>query len=128
MVEGCFFCLNRVFAYFGNDFICKKSVIIIFVNLKTTSCFQPLKPIENETFVDWFTRNKTMLEQQNPELSPSELTRHGIKQFKTLQGKPTNSDNGPKRKLDDGTNGTETPVSSAPKQSKLSAFAFSKKT
>lgn len=79
--------------------------------------------------MDWFTRNKTVLEKQNPDLGPSELTRHGIKLFKTVQGKPTsNSDNGPKRKLEEDTNGTKTHVTNAPKQSKLSAFAFQKKT
>ncbi|KAJ8735714.1 hypothetical protein PYW07_007334 [Mythimna separata] len=89
---------------------------------------EPLAPLEGETFVDWFTRNKTVLEKQNPDLGPSELTRHGIKLFKTVQGKATNgTENGPKRKLDEDTNGSDT-VISTPKQSKLSTFAFVKKS
>lgn len=90
---------------------------------------QPSTPLEGETFVDWFTRNKSILERQNPELGPSELTRHGIKMFKTIQGKATNNtENGPKRKLDEDSNGTESVVTNTPKQSKLSAFAFQKKS
>ncbi|KAF9801546.1 hypothetical protein SFRURICE_015040 [Spodoptera frugiperda] len=89
----------------------------------------PSTPLEGETFVDWFTRNKSILERQNPELGPSELTRHGIKMFKTIQGKATNNtENGPKRKLDEDGNGTESVVTNTPKQSKLSAFAFQKKS
>ncbi|XP_049691894.2 WD repeat and HMG-box DNA-binding protein 1 [Helicoverpa armigera] len=88
----------------------------------------PLTPLEGETFVDWFTRKKSVLEKQNPELGPSELTRHGIKLFKTVQGKAATNENGPKRKLDEETNGTDIQVTNAPKQSKLSAFAFQKKT
>ncbi|KAH9641783.1 hypothetical protein HF086_003909 [Spodoptera exigua] len=89
----------------------------------------PSAPLEGETFVDWFTRNKSILERQNPELGPSELTRQGIKIFKTVQGKgANNTENGPKRKLDEDTNNTETHVVNAPKQSKLSAFAFQKKS
>ncbi|CAH0592617.1 unnamed protein product [Chrysodeixis includens] len=88
----------------------------------------PLTPIGSETFVDWFTRNKSVLETQNPGLGPSELTRHGIKLFKTVQGKnAASSENGPKRKLDEDSNGTDPVVSNAPKQSKLSSFAFQKK-
>lgn len=85
-----------------------------------------MKPQEGETFVDWFARNKAVFEQQNPELTPSELTRLGVKTFKTIQTKAP-IENGNKRKLDDETNGTDPPVSSAPKQSKLSAFSFQKK-
>ncbi|XP_049875326.1 WD repeat and HMG-box DNA-binding protein 1 [Pectinophora gossypiella] len=96
----------------------------------------PMKPVEGETFMDWFARNKTTLEQENPELTPSELTKHGVRAFKALQTKNVPKDdtnkakNGTpetnKRKLDE-VNG-DTPVSSAPKQSKLSAFAFAKKS
>ncbi|XP_072941317.1 WD repeat and HMG-box DNA-binding protein 1 [Epargyreus clarus] len=87
----------------------------------------PLKPLDGETFVDWFSRNKPALEQQNPELTPSELTRHCVRTFKNIQSKNgSNSENGQKRKLEDDVN--DSPVTSAPKQSKLSAFAFQKKT
>ncbi|CAG9796474.1 unnamed protein product [Diatraea saccharalis] len=84
----------------------------------------PLKPHDGETFVDWFSRNKQILEQQNPEMTPSELTRQGVRMFKVVQSKGTDSN---KRKLED-VNGPDTPVTSAPKQSKLSAFAFQKKS
>ncbi|CAG9135627.1 unnamed protein product [Plutella xylostella] len=89
----------------------------------------PLKPNAGETFVDWFSRNKSILEQQNAELTPSELTRHGIKAFKSLQTKPSEvtSESSQKRKLEDQIDDTP-PVTNAPKQSKLSAFAFQKKT
>lgn len=79
----------------------------------------PLKVLEGETFVDWFTRNKTTLEQQNPELGPSEMTRHGIKLFKTMQVKPTMiSENGNKRKLDDDAGGSDSQSNHTTKQSK----------
>lgn len=87
---------------------------------------QPLKPLDGETFVDWFSRNKQTLEQQNPEFTPSELTRHGVRLFKTVQAKTGEASN--KRKREDEVNGTDPPVASASKQSKLSAFAFQKKT
>ncbi|XP_048489495.1 WD repeat and HMG-box DNA-binding protein 1 [Plutella xylostella] len=89
----------------------------------------PLKPNAGETFVDWFSRNKAILEQQNADLTPSELTRQGIKTFKTLQTKPSEvaSESSQKRKLEDQIDDTP-PVTNAPKQSKLSAFAFQKKT
>lgn len=86
--------------------------------------FQPLKPNEGETFVDWFSRNKSALEKENPSLTPSELTRHCVRTFKSLQTK--NTENGLKRKLNESME--ETPVTNTPKQSKLSAFAFLKKT
>lgn len=96
---------------------------------------QPLQPNDGETFVDWFSRNKTTLETDNPELTPSELTRHCIKTFKTLQGKNTssnqsNGETAQKRKLDDviANGDLVTTVTNAPKQSKLNAFAFQKKT
>lgn len=82
----------------------------------------PLKPQDGETFVDWFSRNKPTLEIQNPELTPSELTRVGVRTFKAFQ-RPA----AVKRKLGDAANG-EPPTTSVPKQSKLSAFAFQKKT
>ncbi|XP_059050858.1 WD repeat and HMG-box DNA-binding protein 1 [Achroia grisella] len=89
----------------------------------------PLKPLEGETFVDWFSRNKQTLEQQQPELTPSELTRHGVRMFKSIQTKANNNEtNGQKRKIDDLTETSDPPVTSASKQSKLSAFAFQKKT
>ncbi|CAH0727458.1 unnamed protein product, partial [Brenthis ino] len=88
------------------------------------SAADSLKPNDGETFVDWFSRNKSLLEQQNPQLTPSELTRHCVRKFKDLQTKNTESSQ--KRKIDEEVD--ETPVTSAPKQSKLSAFAFSKKT
>ncbi|XP_039757600.1 WD repeat and HMG-box DNA-binding protein 1 [Pararge aegeria] len=83
-----------------------------------------LKPNEGETFVDWFSRNKSSLEKENPDLTPSELTRHCVRTFKALQSK--NTDNGLKRKLNESIE--EPPLANAPKQSKLSAFSFSKKT
>ncbi|CAH2102314.1 unnamed protein product [Euphydryas editha] len=84
----------------------------------------PLKPLDGEVFVDWFSRNKSLLEQQNSELTPSELTRHCVRKFKNLQTKT--NENGQKRKLDNEVD--DPPVTNAPKQSKLSAFAFSKTT
>ncbi|XP_026758868.2 WD repeat and HMG-box DNA-binding protein 1 [Galleria mellonella] len=89
----------------------------------------PLKPLDGETFVDWFSRNKQTLEQQHPELTPSELTRQGVRMFKSIQTKTnSNETNGQKRKIDDVTEISDAPVTSAPKQSKLSAFAFQKKS
>ncbi|KAI5644928.1 minichromosome loss protein, mcl1, middle region domain-containing protein [Phthorimaea operculella] len=99
----------------------------------------PMQPHEGEKFTDWFARNKTSLEQEHPALSPSELTKQAIKTFKTLQtkvapiengdkvqnGEKINGDSGNKRKIEEVI---DSPVTSAPKQSKLSAFAFSKKT
>ncbi|KAJ2948140.1 hypothetical protein O0L34_g9942 [Tuta absoluta] len=93
----------------------------------------PIKPNEGEKFTDWFARNKTSLEQENPTLSPSELTKQAIKTYKTLQTKLASIENGDKiqngdsnkRKIEEVN---DSPVASAPKQSKLSAFAFSKKT
>ncbi|OWR47950.1 acidic nucleoplasmic DNA-binding protein 1 [Danaus plexippus plexippus] len=82
-----------------------------------------LKPADGETFVEWFSRNKSILEKQNPDLTPAELTRHCVRTFKSSQNKVL--ENGQKRKLGEDD---ETPATSAPKQSKLSAFAFSKKT
>lgn len=89
----------------------------------------PLKPINGETFVDWFSRNKTTLEEQNLDLTPAELTRHCIKTFKSLQiqHNTNGTEIGQKRKLDDANGDTLTTVTSAPKQSKLSSFAFQKK-
>lgn len=94
-----------------------------------------MTPQDGESFVDWFSRNKTTLEEEHAELTPSELTRHGIKLFKSVQSKNGSNekghnerngiDNGNKRKLDD-ANGEA--VTSAPKQSKLSAFMCTKKT
>ena len=81
-------------------------------------------PTDGETFVDWYSRNKSALETENPDLTPSELTRHSMRKFKELKTKYP--ENGQKRKLDDEAD--ESPVTNAPKQSKLSAFAFSKKT
>lgn len=61
-------------------------------------------------------------------MTPSEVSRLGIRTFKNLQGKNGTPESTQKRKLGDETNGTEdTPIASAPKQSKLSAFAFQKK-
>lgn len=89
----------------------------------------PLKPINGETFVDWFSRNKTTLEEQNLDLTPAELTRHCIKTFKSLQiqHNTNGTEIGQKRKLDDANGDVLTTVTSAPKQSKLSSFAFQKK-
>lgn len=96
---------------------------------------QPMKPQDGESFVDWFSRNKTTLEEEHAELTPSEITRHGIKLFKSVQSKSDSNEkgsderncteNGNKRKLDV-ANGEA--VTSAPKQSKLSAFMYPKKT
>ncbi|XP_041975465.1 WD repeat and HMG-box DNA-binding protein 1 [Aricia agestis] len=88
----------------------------------TTENDDPLKPNAGETFMDWFTRNKSVLEQQNPGLTPSELTRQSVRTFKSIQA--SNTENSQKRKLEEDI--SDTPVTSAPKQSKLSAFAFSK--
>lgn len=91
--------------------------------------FQPLKPLDNETFIDWFTRNKSVLEEQNPDLTPSELTRTGVRMFKSVQTKNgTQAEGSQKRKLDDETNGIDSLITSVPKQSKLSAFSFQKKS
>lgn len=94
-----------------------------------------MKPQDGESFVAWFSRNKTTLEEDNAKLTPSELTRHSIKLFKGAQSKNDTiengdderkeNENGNKRKLDD-ANGDI--VISAPKQSKLSAFMCTKKT
>lgn len=81
--------------------------------------------------MDWFARNKSALEEQNPDLTPSELTRNGVRMFKTVQSKNDLStpETSNKRKIDDVSNGVDQPaVTNAPKQSKLSAFAFQKKT
>ncbi|KAG6450529.1 hypothetical protein O3G_MSEX006602 [Manduca sexta] len=94
----------------------------------TTENNDPLKPRVGESFMDWFGRNKTTLEQQNSELTPSELTRHGVRMFKNIQANDNNTPDSKKRRLDEETNSSDSPVTSAPKQSKLSAFAFQKKT
>ncbi|XP_053622607.1 WD repeat and HMG-box DNA-binding protein 1 [Plodia interpunctella] len=86
-----------------------------------------LKPLEGETFVDWFSRNKKTMEQESPDLTPSELTRNAVRMFKSIQSKPSSDTSGNKRKLDDHSDPTNPPVTNAPKQSKLSAFAFQKK-
>ncbi|XP_013197193.2 WD repeat and HMG-box DNA-binding protein 1 [Amyelois transitella] len=86
----------------------------------------PLKPLDGETFVIWFDRNKKALEQESPDLTPSELTRNAVRMFKSLQTK-TSDTNGNKRKLDEHSDATDPPITNAPKQSKLSAFAFQKK-
>ncbi|XP_050666670.1 WD repeat and HMG-box DNA-binding protein 1 [Leptidea sinapis] len=103
----------------------ERTLVEVHATDTNTSSDDALKPLEGETFMDWFTRNKPLLEQSQPELTPAELSRHGIKTFKSSQTKIT-SENGQKRKLDEST---EDPVvTNAPKQSKLSAFAFQKKT
>ncbi|KAL0901352.1 hypothetical protein ABMA27_006631 [Loxostege sticticalis] len=88
----------------------------------------PQKPLEGEKFVDWFSRNRSRLEQESPELSPAELTRHAVRAFRQVQGQaaPATPDAAAKRKRED--EASDAPVASAPKQSKLSAFAFQKKT
>lgn len=85
--------------------------------------------MDGETFMDWFARNKSILEEQNPELTPSELTRSGVRMFKSVQTKNGTEipEGSQKRKLDVESNGVEAPVTSVSKQSKLSAFAFQKK-
>ncbi|GBP37504.1 WD repeat and HMG-box DNA-binding protein 1 [Eumeta japonica] len=88
----------------------------------------PLKPNTGETFVDWFSRNKTTLESENPEMTPSELTRHCVRMFKTLQSKNSNAAViVQKRKLEEELSDSTT-VTNAPKQTKLSAFAFQSKS
>ncbi|XP_068626537.1 WD repeat and HMG-box DNA-binding protein 1 isoform X2 [Battus philenor] len=86
----------------------------------------PLTPLNGETFVDWFSRNKSTLGEQNPDLTPSELTRHGIRTFKSVQSKSSTGEGAQKRKLDEASESVS-PIANAPKQSKLSAFAFQKK-
>ncbi|KOB76608.1 Acidic nucleoplasmic DNA-binding protein 1 [Operophtera brumata] len=89
----------------------------------------PLKPTDGESFMDWFTRNKSILEEQNADLTPSELTRTAVRTFKSVQNKNiVQTTETQKRKLDEESNGIDAPVTSAPKQSKLSAFAFQKKS
>ncbi|XP_013135279.1 PREDICTED: WD repeat and HMG-box DNA-binding protein 1 [Papilio polytes] len=98
-----------------------RTLVEVHTNPESTENNDPLTPLEGETFVIWFSRNKSTLEEQHPELTPSELTRQGVRMFKSIQNVPE----GPqKRKLEDSTDGS--PVN-APKQSKLSAFAFQKK-
>ncbi|CAG4978098.1 unnamed protein product [Parnassius apollo] len=88
----------------------------------------PLKPHEGATFVDWFSRYKSILEQQHPDLTPSELTRQCIRTFKSVQSKTcVNGEGAQKRKLEEESS-ADSPIANAPKQSKLSAFAFQKKT
>ncbi|KAJ0182402.1 hypothetical protein K1T71_001771 [Dendrolimus kikuchii] len=102
-----------------------RNLVEVHPTAESTENNDPLKPLVGESFMDWFSRNKTTLEEQNPELTPSELTRHGVKMFKNVQNKDESSkETGQKRKLED-SNGD---VVNAPKQSKLSAFAFHKKT
>ncbi|XP_073957413.1 chromosome transmission fidelity 4 [Choristoneura fumiferana] len=94
----------------------------------TSENTDPATPLEGETFIDWFSRNKSSLESQNPEMTPSEVSRLGIRTFKNLQGKNGTPESSHKRKLGDEPNGADdAPIASAPKQSKLSAFAFQKK-
>lgn len=100
----------------------------IFAIIIAALLFQPQKPLEGEKFVDWFSRNRSRLEQESPELSPAELTRHAVRAFRQVQGQaaPATPDAAAKRKRED--EASDAPVASAPKQSKLSAFAFQKKT
>lgn len=104
----------------------ERNLVEIQSTAETSQNNDPLKPLAGESFVDWFTRNKSILEVKNPEMTPSELTRHGVRTFKDIQNKTESisQESGQKRKLDE-TNGD---VVNAPKQSKLSAFAFQKKT
>lgn len=75
------------------------------VNKKISS-----SPAPEETFVGWFSKEKTNLAVENPDLSPAELTQVALKMFKS---------NKEKRKATDDDGGKR-------KQPKLSAFAFSK--
>ncbi|CAK1540165.1 unnamed protein product [Leptosia nina] len=101
----------------------ERTLVEVHSTAEATENHDPLKPLAGETFVDWFSRNRQTLEQQNPEMTPSELTRHCIRTFKSSQTNPTEGSQ--KRKLDESLE--ESPVTNAPKQSKLSAFAFVKK-
>ncbi|XP_053687150.1 WD repeat and HMG-box DNA-binding protein 1 [Sabethes cyaneus] len=71
-------------------------------------------------FMPWFESNKEQLKQENPDASDAELTKIGMRQFKTLHGSsslPRVSSE--KRKLDDGERG-ESGVA------KLAKFGFTK--
>ncbi|XP_034835904.1 WD repeat and HMG-box DNA-binding protein 1 [Maniola hyperantus] len=102
----------------------ERTLVEVHATKDSSDNCDPLKLHGGETFVDWFSRNKSSLEKENPELTPSELTRHCVRTFKSLQSK--NIENGLKRKLNESIE--EPPVVNAPKQSKLSTFAFSKKS
>ncbi|KPJ08679.1 WD repeat and HMG-box DNA-binding protein 1 [Papilio machaon] len=98
-----------------------RTLVEVHTTPETMENNDPLTPLEGETFVLWFSRNKSTLEEQHPELTPSELTRQGVRMFKSIQ----NVTEGPqKRKLEDSTDAS---VTNASKQSKLSSFAFQKK-
>ncbi|KAL4716859.1 hypothetical protein ACJJTC_012670 [Scirpophaga incertulas] len=103
----------------------ERTLIEVHASNDQTENEDPLKPQNGESFVDWFARNKESMERQNPEMTPSEVTRYGIKMFKSIQTK-VNGESG-KRKLDD-TNDSEPQATNAAKQTKLSAFAFQKKS
>lgn len=64
-----------------------------------------------ETFVSWFAKEKTSLENKNPNLTPSEITQMALKLYKS---------NNEKRKA------TEEAEGGKNKQQKLSVFAFNK--
>lgn len=101
----------------------ERTLVEVHSTADTAENTDPLKPLTGENFMDWFTRNKSLLEERNPELTPSELSRHCVKIFKNVQSIAHADSN--KRKHEDANGDTTT---SAPKQSKLSAFAFQKKT
>lgn len=87
-----------------------------------------MKRLNGEKFTDWFKRNQTVLEQENLELTPQELTRLGMKMFKAQAIDTSLTEAGQKRKLEEDGEKESAPVTSVPKQSKLSAFAFQKKS
>ncbi|CAH2050631.1 unnamed protein product, partial [Iphiclides podalirius] len=106
----------------------ERTLVEVHATSNSTENKDPLTPLEGETFVDWFSRNKCSLEQQHSDLTPAELTRQGIRTFKSVQLKTGgNGEGAQKRKLDDSTE-ADPPASNAPKQSKLSAFSFHKKS
>lgn len=68
-------------------------------------------PAAEETFVGWFSKERSNLAKEHPDLNPSELTQVALKMFKS---------NSEKRKAVDESD------SAKRKQPKLSAFAFAK--
>lgn len=98
-----------------------------------TSAEKPKASEKKETnkegsFVSWYGKNKKKLQEEFPELNPSELTKAALKKFKDMEGQPNSTDNnsqGKKRKLssEDSNGDTQPKLTTA---TKLSSFAFTK--
>lgn len=100
----------------------------------TLSKIVPSKPKpkaepKKESFVNWYAKNKTSLQEEFPELSIADLTKIGLTRYKeeTAQSNSNiaESSEGKKRKLSN-QNSEQNNVAKRSTSSKLSDFAFNK--